>query len=94
MLGASLVAQMVKELPAVQETWVRSLSWEDPQEKGTAQLRPKLQHVLLRLSRFSPVRLCATPETPAHHSPPSLGFSRQEHWTGLAFPSPMHESEK
>ena len=27
-------------------------------------------------------------------APPSLGFSRQEHWSGLAFPSPMHESEK
>ena len=27
---------MVKNLPAVQETWVRSLSWEDPLEKGTA----------------------------------------------------------
>ena len=26
-------------------------------------------------------------------SPPSLGFSRQEHWSGLPFPSPMHESE-
>ena len=26
--------------------------------------------------------------------PPSLGFSRQEHWSGLPFPSPMHESEK
>ena len=25
---------------------------------------------------------------------PSLGFSRQEHWNGLPFPSPMHESEK
>ena len=27
-------------------------------------------------------------------SPPSLGFSRQDHWSGLPFPSPMHESEK
>ena len=27
-------------------------------------------------------------------APPSLGFSRQEHWSGLPFPSPMHESEK
>ena len=27
-------------------------------------------------------------------TPPSLGFSRQEHWGGLPFPSPMHESEK
>ena len=31
---ASLVAQTVKNLPAVQETWVRSLGWEDPLEKG------------------------------------------------------------
>ena len=30
----------------------------------------------------------------AHQAPPSLGFSRQEHWTGLPFPSPMHASEK
>ena len=30
----------------------------------------------------------------AHRAPPSLGFSRQEHWSGLPFPSPMHESEK
>ena len=33
---ASLVAQMVKNLPAMQETWVRSLDWEDPLEKGMA----------------------------------------------------------
>ena len=30
----------------------------------------------------------------AHQAPPSLGFSRQEHWSGLPFPSPVHESEK
>ena len=30
----------------------------------------------------------------AHQAPPSLRFSRQEHWSGLPFPSPMHESEK
>ena len=50
--------------------------------------------LLLLLSCFSRVRLCATPETAAHQAPPSLGFSRQEHWSGLPFPSPMHESEK
>ena len=33
---ASLVAQMVKNLPAMRETCVRSLGWEDPLEKGTA----------------------------------------------------------
>ena len=30
----------------------------------------------------------------SHQAPPSLGFSRQEHWSGLPFPFPMHESEK
>ena len=50
--------------------------------------------LLLLLSRFSRVQLCATPETAAHQAPPSLRFSRQEHWSGLPFPSPMHESEK
>jgi len=29
----------------------------------------------------------------AHQVPPSLGFSRQEYWSGFPFPSPMHESE-
>ena len=33
---ASLVAQMKKNLPAMQETWVRSLGWEDPLEEGWA----------------------------------------------------------
>ena len=33
---ASLVAQLVQNLPAMQETWVGSLGWEDPLEKGTA----------------------------------------------------------
>ena len=49
--------------------------------------------LLLLLSRFSHVQLCATPEMAAHQAPPSLGFSRQEHWSGLPLPSPMHENE-
>ena len=48
---------------------------------------------LLLLGRLSHVRLCATPQTAAHQAPLSLGFSRQEHWSGLPFPSPMCESE-
>ena len=50
--------------------------------------------LLLLLSHFSRVQLRATPETAAHQAPLSLGFSRQEHWSGLPFPSPMPESEK
>ena len=37
--------------------------------------------------------LCDTIDS-SHQASPSLGFSRQEHWSGLPFPSPMHESEK
>ena len=54
----------------------------------------QMKRLLLLLSHFSRVQLCATPQTAAHQAPPSLGFSRQEHWSGLPFPSPMHESEK
>ena len=50
--------------------------------------------LLLLLSRFSCVQLCATHRWQPTRLPPSLGFSRQEHWSGLPFPSPMHESEK
>ena len=35
-LGASLVVRMVKNLPSMRETWVRSLGWEDPLEEGMA----------------------------------------------------------
>ena len=41
--------------------------------------------LLLLLSGFSCVRLCGTPETAAHQASPSLGFSRQEHWSGCHF---------
>ena len=44
--------------------------------------------LLLLLSRFSCVQLCATPWTAAHQAPPSMGFSRQEYWSGLPLPSP------
>ena len=40
---------------------------------------------LLLPSRFSRVRLCATPETAAYQAPLSPGFSRQEHWSGCHF---------
>ena len=48
----------------------------------------------VKVRSLSRVWLLATPWTAAHQVPPSMGFSRQEHWSGLPFPSPMHESEK
>ena len=44
--------------------------------------------LLLLLSRFSHVRLLATPWTAAYKAPPSMGFSRQEYWSGVQLPSP------
>ena len=46
------------------------------------------------LSCFSPVRLYATLWTAAHQAPLSTGFSRQEYWSGLPFPSPMGPAYK
>ena len=47
--------------------------------------------MLLLLSRFSRVQLCATSEMAAHQAPPSLEFSRQEHWSRVPLPSPYLE---
>ena len=46
--------------------------------------------LLLLLSRFSRVRLCATPWTAAYQFPPSMGFSRPEYCSGLPLPSPWN----
>ena len=86
-----------------QEYWsgLPFLSPGDLPEPGIEPRSPALEAeslpselLLLLLCHFSHVRLCATPEMAAHQAPPSLGFSRQEHWSALPFPSPMHESEK
>ena len=55
------------------------------------------QHTAAAAAAAKSLQSCPTlcdPMTAAHQAPPSLGFSRQEHWSGLPFPSPMHESEK
>ena len=59
---------------------VQSLGQEDPLEEGMATCS----------TIFLPGKFRAA----AHQAPPSLGFSKEEHWSGLPFPSPMHESEK
>ena len=69
-------------------------SLPDSSVHGILQARTLEWVLLLLLTRFSRVRLSATPETAAHQAPLSLGFSKQEYWSGLPFPPPMHESEK
>ena len=54
---ASLMAQMVKNRPEMQETWIRSLDWEDPLEKGMAVLQYSCSenpHGQRSLARYSP----------------------------------------
>ena len=48
--------------------------------------------VKVKVKSLSRVRLFATPWTVAHQAPPSMGFSRQEYWSGLPFPSPEESS--
>ena len=48
----------------------------------------------VNVKSLSHVRFFVTPWTAAHPAAPPMGFSRREHWSGLPFPSPMHESEK
>jgi len=61
-----------------------SLELQDNEKSAAAAAAKSLQSCLT---------LC-DPLDGAHQAPPSLEFSRQEHWSGLPFPSPMHESEK
>ena len=49
--------------------------------------------LLLLLSHFSRVRLLATPWTAAYQAPPSMGFSRQEYWSGVPLPSPKKKKK-
>ena len=79
---SQITCTCVSRKQCLQQNWVKSKE-------------PSMVHtLLLLLSRFSRVRLCVTPSMAAHQAPPSLGFSRQEYWSGLPFPSPVHESEK
>ena len=81
------------------------LAWEIPrtEEPGGLQswdckrvrrdLVTKQQAAAAAKSLQSCPTLC-DPIDGSHQAPPSLGFSRQEHWSGLPFPSPMNEREK
>ena len=83
-----MIVKMIQNLEIKMESKINS------QETRIETMQERFnKDLLLLLSHFSCVQLCVTPETAAHQAPPSLGFSRQEHWSGLPFPSPMHESE-
>ena len=83
----------------MQETWVPCLVQEDPLEEGRVTHSNILTWRIpwteepgelppLLLSHFSRVRLLETLWTTGRQAPLSVGFSRQEYWSGLPFPSP------
>ena len=58
---------------------------------------PQVHRLEAAAAAAKSLQLCPTLCDPTEGSPPgfpSLGFSRQEHWSGLPFPSPMHESQQ
>jgi len=57
--------------------------------EGTA-LFQNVPHLKVKVKSLSRVRLFETPWTAAYQAPPSMGFSRQEYWSGLPFPSPEY----
>ena len=70
--------------------------WDSPGKNTGVGCHFLLQCMKVK-SESEVTQLCltlATPWTVAYQAPPSMGFSRQECWSGLQFPSPMHESEK
>ena len=76
------------------DLWVGKISWRRVWQPWTEELGGL--HSAAAAAAKS-LQLCPTLCNPIDSSlpgSPSLGFSRQEHWSGLPFPSPMHESEK
>ena len=65
--------------------WIQTKVILVPLPGSAAELFPALKVKVKSLSR---VRLSATPWTVAYQAPPSMGFSRQEYWSGVPFPSP------
>ena len=51
-------------------------------------LEGKMTNLKVKVKSLSRVRLVVTPWTVAHQAPPSMGFSRQEYWSGVPLPSP------
>ena len=63
--------------------------WDSPGKTTGVGCHFLLQCVKVKVKLLSCVRLLATPWTAAYQAPPSMGFSRQEYWSGVPLPSPL-----
>ena len=62
--------------------------WDSPGKNNGVGCHFLLPCIKVKVKSLSRVRLFATPWTAAHQTPPSMGVSRQEYWSGLPLPSP------
>ena len=63
--------------------------WDSPGKNTGVGCHFLLQCIKVKVKSLSHVRLLVTPWTAAHQAPPSMGFSRQEYWSGVPLPSPF-----
>ena len=63
--------------------------WDSPGKNTGVGCHFLLQCMKVKVKSLSRVRLLATPWTAAYQAPPSMGFSRQEYWSGVPLPSPQ-----
>ena len=68
--------------------------WDSPGKNTGVGCHFLLQCMKVKVKSNSRVRLLATPWTPAYQAPPSMGFSRQEYWSGAPLPSPRGASDQ
>ena len=61
--------------------------WDSPGKNTGVGYHFLLQCMKVKVKSLSHVQHCATPWSAAHQAPPSLGFSRQEYWSGVPWPS-------
>ena len=64
--------------------------WDSPGKNTGVGCLFLLQHMRVKVKSLSRVRIFSTPWTAAYQAPPSMGFARQEYWSGLPLPSPIH----
>ena len=74
--------------PQRQQPTRLSHPWDSPGKSTGVGYHFLLQCMKVKVKSLSRVQHFVTPWTVAHQAPPSMGFSRQEYWNGLPFPSP------
>ena len=82
------ICQQIWKNSAVSTGLEKSVFISIPKKHNAKELSNHTNALISQVKSLSRVRLFATPWTVAYQAPPSMGFSRQEYWSGLPFPSP------